>query len=206
MSLHSDVPDEITDLAFRPGGAADAAAVAALHADSWQRHYRGAYADGFLDHEAGPYCAAMWAGRLERPRPDAITLVAEQDGLLAGLAYTILGADPGRGALLDNLHVRHGLKRRGIGTRLLALTRQELLGRAPESGLYLHVLVQNAAAQAFYAARGGTCVGRGDVTPPGEGAGRLNGRPQFLIFAWPSLVPARGGPAKSAIPERSGLT
>jgi ribosomal protein S18 acetylase RimI-like enzyme len=206
VSLRSDVPDEVTDLAFRPGGAADAAAIAALHADSWRRHYRGAYADAFLDHEAGPYCAAMWAGRLEPPRPETITIVAEQGGQLVGLAHTVLGADPGRGALLDNLHVRHGLKRRGIGTRLLALTRQELLGRAPRSGLYLHVLVQNAAAQAFYAARGGACVGRGDVTPPGGGAGRLNGRPQFLIYAWPSLAPARGGSAKSAIPERSGLT
>jgi GNAT superfamily N-acetyltransferase len=191
MSLHSGVPDESDDpphLAFRPAGAADASAIAGLHADSWQRHYRGAYSDAFLDLEAVPYCASMWTGRLEKPRAEAITIVAEQGDRLVGLAHAILGADSALGALLDNLHVEHGLKRRGIGTQLLALTRQAVRSRAPRSGLYLHVLDQNSAAQAFYAARGGTCVGRGDVSPPGGGPGRLNGQPQFLVYAWPSLA------------------
>ena len=36
-------------LQFRFGDRRDANAIAALHADSWRRHYRGAYSDAFLD-------------------------------------------------------------------------------------------------------------------------------------------------------------
>jgi hypothetical protein len=39
-----------------------------------------------------------------------------------GLAHTILDDNPTGGALLDNLHVRYGVKRQGVGTRLLSLT------------------------------------------------------------------------------------
>ncbi len=34
---------------LRHAGPEDAEQVAALHADSWRRHYRGAYADSYLD-------------------------------------------------------------------------------------------------------------------------------------------------------------
>jgi hypothetical protein len=36
-----------------------------------------------------------------------------------GLAHTVLDDNPTWGALLDNLHVVYGLKRQGVGTRLL---------------------------------------------------------------------------------------
>jgi len=36
---------------FRLADVADAEQVGLLHADSWRRHYRGAYADSFLDGE-----------------------------------------------------------------------------------------------------------------------------------------------------------
>jgi hypothetical protein len=39
----------MTSLRFRPAGPDDAEKVGMLHADSWRRHYRGAYADSFLD-------------------------------------------------------------------------------------------------------------------------------------------------------------
>lgn len=39
----------LEDLQMRPAKPSDAEAVAALHADSWRRHYRGAYSDAFLD-------------------------------------------------------------------------------------------------------------------------------------------------------------
>jgi hypothetical protein len=34
---------------FRQAGPGDAKTVALLHADSWRRYFRGAYADSFLD-------------------------------------------------------------------------------------------------------------------------------------------------------------
>jgi GNAT superfamily N-acetyltransferase len=169
---------------YRPAGRHDAPAIAGLHADSWRRHYRGAFADAFLDHDAAGYLLALWTERLRVPDPHARTIVAEQDGALAGLAHTILGEDPAWGALLDNLHVAYGLKGHGIGTRLLALTGQAVLDEAPSSGLYLWVLEQNSAARAFYAARGGTCVERDAAPPPGGDPARLNGTPMGLRYAW----------------------
>ncbi len=39
---------DLDGLRFRLASPADAKAVADLHADSWRRHYRGAYSDAFL--------------------------------------------------------------------------------------------------------------------------------------------------------------
>jgi ribosomal protein S18 acetylase RimI-like enzyme len=183
------------DLRLRAADAHDAAAVAGLHADSWRRHYRGAFSDAFLDGDVAGYLLAEWTGRLSAPGPQACTIVAELGGEVVGLAHTQLGAAAEWGALLDNLHVSYGLKRLGIGTRLLALTAQAVLDRAPASGLYLWVLEQNAGARAFYTARGGTCVETSRVPPPGGDPSRLNGSPMGLRFAWPDpsrLLPTEG--------------
>src|SRR5271167_4459205 len=101
-------PDE---LRMRAADAGDAAAVARLHADSWRRHYRGAYSDAFLDGDVDGYLLAIWAERLSAPDPQAWTTLAEVGGEVVGLAHTRLGEDAAWGALLDNLHVSHGLKR-----------------------------------------------------------------------------------------------
>jgi hypothetical protein len=84
--------------------------------------------------------------------------------------------------LLDNLHVVYGEKRRGLGSRLLAMTARAVLERG--TGLYLWVLEQNVEARTFYAVRGGRCVERAPVPPPGGIASRLNGSPVGLRYAW----------------------
>jgi GNAT superfamily N-acetyltransferase len=97
----------------------------------------------------------------------------------------VLDDNPTWGALLDNLHVRYGLKRQGVGTRLLGLTAQAVLAARPGSGLYLWVLERNAGARAFYEARGGTCVESVEVLPPGGDPARLKGKPKGLRYTWP---------------------
>ncbi|MEU4563183.1 hypothetical protein AB0F72_32800 [Actinoplanes sp. NPDC023936] len=52
------------DARFRFAEAADAAGIAALHADSWRRHYRGAYSDSFLDGDVIADRHAVWSARL----------------------------------------------------------------------------------------------------------------------------------------------
>jgi GNAT superfamily N-acetyltransferase len=172
------------ELRFRAACPGDAQAIAALHAGSWQRHYRGAFSDAFLDHDAAGYLLPLWTARLATPDPQARTILAERDGNVLGLAHTLLGQDATWGAFLDNLHVAYGLKRQGIGTRLLTLTAQAVLDWSPASGLYLWVLEQNSDARAFYTARGGVCVERGQVPPPGEDPARLSGNPIGLRYAW----------------------
>jgi len=181
-------------LQFRTASPDDAHAIAALHADSWQRHYRGVFSDAFLDNDIAGYLLPLWTERLASPDPRARTILAQINGAVVGLAHTLLGEHPAWGAFLDNLHVAYGLKRQKIGTRLLALTGQEVVNCSPSSGLYLWVLEQNSDARAFYAARGGTCVERAAVPPPGGDPTRLNGKPIGLRYAWrnPSkLIPRR---------------
>ncbi|WP_020579680.1 GNAT family N-acetyltransferase [Actinopolymorpha alba] len=172
-------------LHFRPARLADAAAVAALHADSWRRHYRDAYSDAFLDGDVSADRVAVWKDRLSVATGRDHTLLAEQRGVVVGFVHTILGEDPIWGALLDNLHVTYSHKRRGIGARLLKLSAEIVINQAPGSGLHLWVLEQNRPAQAFYQALGGACVERGVVPAPGGVPGRLNGSPACLRYAWP---------------------
>lgn len=181
------------EVRFRSAEPGDAGAVAALHADSWRQHYRGAFSDAFLDGDVETYLREQWTGRLAAGDQRACTILAEHDGAVVGLAHTILGEHPTWGALLDNLHVAYWLKRQGIGTRLLALTARTVVDEAPGSGLYLWVLEQNTRARAFYAAQGGECVGRRRAEPPGGDPARLNGTPIGLRIAWrdPSALLSR---------------
>jgi ribosomal protein S18 acetylase RimI-like enzyme len=61
----------------------------------------------------------------------------------------------------------------------MAETAQVVIEHAPTSGLYLWVLEQNTAAQAFYDSCGGVRVGRGTAYPPGGGSAPK------LRYAWP---------------------
>jgi ribosomal protein S18 acetylase RimI-like enzyme len=164
---------------YRRATTQDVDAVATLHADSWQRHYRGALSDEFLDGDVVADRLAVWTARLTKPQPNECTIVADDDGTVVGFVHTALGDDPKWGALLDNLHVAYARKRDRIGTRLMAETATVVLERAPSTGLYLYVLEQNTAAQGFYAARGGVCVER-EIAPATGGGTTVR-----LRYVWP---------------------
>jgi GNAT superfamily N-acetyltransferase len=157
--------------------------VAALHADSWRRHYRGAYSDAFLDGDVLDDRRGEWGRRLREPDDRTRTLLLEdRDGQLIGFAHVVFDADPTWGALLDNLHVRSTRKRQGLGSGLLSATAQAVVERG--TGLYLWVLEQNVAAQSFYEAHGARRVERALTSPPGGVASRLQGSPAKLRYAW----------------------
>jgi ribosomal protein S18 acetylase RimI-like enzyme len=169
---------------YRVGVAADAAEVAVLHADSWRRHYRGAYSDSYLDGDIVADRLKVWAGRMADPREDRVTIVAETDARLVGFVHAVLDGDQLWGVLIDNLHVTYGLKRHRIGSTLLQGAARMIVERRPSSGMYLWVQEQNVAAQRFYEARGGQRVERDLVAPPGGDPTRLNGKPTKLRYAW----------------------
>ena len=177
-------PAATAGLSFRAARPGDAAAIAALHTDSWQRTYRGDFTDAFLDGEAPGFLLELWTGRMARPDPAARTVVADRGGAVVGLAHTALGHSPAWGALLDNLHVSSELKRQGVGSRLMAIAARTVLGERPGSGLYLWVFERNAAARAFYEARGGRRVEARPAGAPGGDTTRLSGRPVALRMAW----------------------
>jgi ribosomal protein S18 acetylase RimI-like enzyme len=172
---------------FRDAGADDADAVARLHADSWRRFYRGAFSDAFLDGDVLAERLTTWSHRLANPYPSA-TILAEEDGQLVGFAHVIFDDDRQWGSLVDNLHVRHDRRRSGLGRQLLARAAVAATRQATSAGLYLWVLEQNTAAQAFYRAQGGECVGSRPVSPPSGDPANLNGAPRGLRIAWASAA------------------
>lgn len=172
------------EIAVRDACTHDIAAIAALHADSWRRHYRGAFRDAFLDGDVVADRQVVWGERLMAPDAGHFTIVADHDGAVVGFVHMILAAHPHWGALLDNLHVTHQLKRRGIGRLLLGAAAHGLARRRPDDGrFYLWVLAQNTAAQAFYAACGGTKV-ETTVRGPFPGGGSALGH----RMAWPDAA------------------
>jgi ribosomal protein S18 acetylase RimI-like enzyme len=171
---------------YRRAVATDVDAIATLHAESWRLHYRGAFRDEFLEGDLVTERKAVWSERLAGPSDGTVTIVAQHEGVVVGVAHTILDDDPTWGALLDNLHVTAELKRRAIGTHLVSETARAVAERRPASGLYLWVLDQNTDAQAFYAARGGMVVERCDKWLPSGNAA------MSLRVAWSDLEALAG--------------
>jgi GNAT superfamily N-acetyltransferase len=164
---------------FRAATPHDARSIAELHADSWRRHYRGAYTDAYLDGDLTAERHAVWAARMAAPAGTR-TVLAVHDGRLAGFVHVVLDDDPRWGSLVDNLHVRHDRHRGGVGTALLARAAEA----ASPGGMYLWVLHQNTRAQAFYEARGGVLVESGFAAPPGGDPAHLHGAPGKYRMHW----------------------
>jgi ribosomal protein S18 acetylase RimI-like enzyme len=174
----------VTAPRIRAAGPEDAETVALLHADSWRRHYRGAYADSFLDGDIVADRRAVWSSRLAAPA-NRLTVLAQDDAGPVGFAHVVFDDDDRWGSLVDNLHVAHHRRRTGIGTALLTRAAEAVVERATGRSMYLWVLEQNADAQRFYRALGSTCVENAAVPPPGGVPGRLNGSPRCLRLVWP---------------------
>lgn len=172
---------------FRTGGPDDAGAVALLHADSWRRTYRGVYADSYLDDDLAAERTAVWSARLAAPG-DSLTLLAEDGTGPVGFVHVVFGDDPHWGSLVDNLHVAHERRRRGIGEALLTRAAEAVAARAPGGPLYLWVHARNTSAQGFYAALGGRNVETAPVPPPGGRPERLHGTAEKYRFAWPDAA------------------
>jgi GNAT superfamily N-acetyltransferase len=161
----------VTDgIVQRQAGADDAVAIANLHADSWRTAYRGALTDEFLDGDVVRDRVELWRERFKVAPPNQLVLVVESGAQLVGFACAYGGNDPHWGTLLDNLHVRRDVQRRGVGTRLLAGVAAWCRAHYPQDGLYLWVLEQNQQARRFYQQLGASDAG-GDVwVPPGGGS------------------------------------
>ena len=167
---------------YRLARGSDVKAIAALHADSWRRFYRGMLPDAFLDHEVFADRAALWQKRFDHPDEQLVTLtiVAELNEDMVGFSHSIADEDTEWGTLLDNLHVRDYTQRLGVGTRLMAETAAWLEEHDYTSGLYLWVLEDNIPARRFYDSLDGRLSGSGVSH---EGGGSV----PSLRYWWPEL-------------------
>jgi ribosomal protein S18 acetylase RimI-like enzyme len=177
----------MTSRVLRVAGPDDAEVVAVLHAESWRRHYRGAYADSYLDGDVVADRRSLWSSRLAAPG-NSVTVIAEESARPVGFVHMVFDNDRQWGSLVDNLHVIPNRQRSGVGTALLTRVAGDVSERANGKSMYLWVLEQNAVAQEFYRAVGGTCVERAPVPSPGGVPGRLTGTPHCLRFVWPDVA------------------
>lgn len=168
----------------RPARPSDSAAIAALHALSWQRTYKDILSRDYLDHHVVDDRHDLWAARFTKfdQQQHHVAVAVERDGQpdadVVGFVCVLLDEEPEYGALLDNLHVspdRHG---GGIGRRLMASAAHWVAAMRPDWPIHLWVYEQNLRTVAFYRATGGVAVDhRTIVTPAGN-------RAAVLRFEW----------------------
>lgn len=153
-------------MTFRYAASQDAAAVAALHAESWRSAYRGILSEEYLENRAHLERAQVWRQRFVEPREKPMfTLLAEEEEQLVGFACVFPDENAVYGSFLDNLHVAPGFTGKGIGRKLLSEVARHLAQNDSDStapgarGLYLWVIEQNVRARGFYEKAGAQVVG-----------------------------------------------
>ncbi|MEJ8571828.1 GNAT family N-acetyltransferase [Microbaculum marinum] len=139
----------------RTAGARDLVAIRELLVETWHATYDGIYgADRVTAITDEWHSQAALEARLHRPSTEFI--VADDGATLAGVAFAGASADGGQ-VTLHQLYVCPDRQGQGIGTMLLA----EILDSYPDAkSIRLEVELDNAAAVAFYVARGFRQTGR----------------------------------------------
>ncbi len=154
-------------IVYRMATSKDALPVAKLHAENWQRHYRGVLSDAFLDEFVYEDRKSVWLKRFQSPTPDQFVLLAEEEGQLRGFLCAYLNYDVTYGVLLDNLHVSSTYKSKGIGTALMQRLAKKLNEKRLDK-MYLWVLEQNTDAEGFYESLGGVVLETIEETEVGD--------------------------------------
>ena len=145
-------------MTLRTATAADARAIAVLHADSWQRTYRGMMSDAYLDGACLDDRLRVWRERFAAPPANQVVVLADGNDGLDGFVCAYIDDDPRWGSLIDNLHVRHTARKRGLGRLLMREAAARCEAVLPGGALYLYVLQANLNAQRFYDRLGGVNV------------------------------------------------
>jgi GNAT superfamily N-acetyltransferase len=158
---------------YREATPEDVEQVALLHAQSWQRHYRGILQEDYLKNQVLTDRRQVWRERLQHPAENQYVLLVEEDHMLCGLACLYFNHDPVWGSLLDNLHVSSVYQGQGIGRQLLASVAARAYAYNHSLPLYLWVYAKNESARGFYASLGGSHEETQRVENPGGGYGEV---------------------------------
>lgn len=168
----------MTDVRYRRATLDDAPAIAALHADSWRRTYRGVFRDAFLDGPIDDERRATWRARLASADHVPHVAVAVVGSIVRGFVCAYAEADAGWGVFVDNLHVAAADQGAGLGTGLLHTVATWALQVRAARAPYLWVLEPNVPAQRFYQRRGATRHDAVVMENPGGGTAT------YLRYAW----------------------
>jgi GNAT superfamily N-acetyltransferase len=167
------VPQRNDALVVRRARAEDAAAIAAVHVQSWREAYRGIVPQPYLDRLSLAAHERQWRATLA---DGGWAFVAEWEGRLVGLASG--GPSRRRRDITGELYVLYLLRAchgRGIGRALFDASHYQL-ARCGHRGLLVWVLADNPA-RGFYERLGGELAGEGMVA---VGGARL----REIAYAW----------------------
>jgi len=195
--------EERIPMDYREATYADRLAIATLHAQSWRHTYRGAYRDEFLDGPVFDDRRAVWEKRLAEPKANQFVVLAEEQGDLVGFACAYGRDDPRWGTLLDNIHVRPALHRKGIGTALFAQVVAWCREHAADCGLWLWVVGQNHRARCFYERLGALDSGA-ELRPPSAGGGEPREVHRYTWATLDRVLVGTLGTHGSTDPQRDG--
>ena len=146
------------DTCYRDAGPADAAAIARLHATRWQEAYATLAPPAAREALDEAHRRAGWDRTLAEGK--GRTIVAEEDGRLAGFVHLGPASQPelGEAGEIKHLYVAAEASGRGTGTALL----RQALATLAEDGhrtATLAVVEGNDGALRLYRRLGGTEVG-----------------------------------------------
>jgi GNAT superfamily N-acetyltransferase len=133
----------------------DHTAIARLHSESWQQHYRGIWSDHFLDNEVYQFLLQKWYDKMKLPPGNQYVTIALRGRQIAGFSCLLLDDDAGFGSLLDNLHVSSLLQKSGIGKLLIRNCKNIICEKASSRRMYLWVYEANRNARTVYERLGG---------------------------------------------------
>ena len=136
------------EIVLRNAREGDVKQIAEICVEDWQKAYRGIMDGEYLDSlSVDARC------EIERKRYQKLVVAARGDEIL-GYAWSETGADEDADCEIVALYVRYGLRKNGIGKRLLAcaMERFKALGKKK---MILWCLKDNAEARAFYEKTGG---------------------------------------------------
>jgi len=170
--------DVAAGIVVRPASSADAAAISAVHRESWRTTYAGILPLDVIAREAGRKSEESWRRWLENADRTSATLVAElpREGIV-GFSFCGAARAPLEGleAEIYALYVLQPHQRRGVGRELVAASARHFV-RQGLFGFYLWVLKANRA-RFFYEALGGQAIA--------EKTERLGGHPfNEIAYGW----------------------
>ena len=174
--------DVVAPVAVRAATAADAAAIATVHRESWRTTYAGILPLDVIAAQAGRRTEAVWQRRLAATGPAQATFVAESGGSVMGFAncgdarHQLEGIE----AEIYALYVLQDHQRRGAGRALVRACARHFVLQA-QFGFYLWVLKANRA-RLFYEAMGGV-----EMAEKVERVGRLHSFAQ-VAYGWHDLA------------------
>jgi GNAT superfamily N-acetyltransferase len=138
---------------IRIATAADAAAIAAVHVDSWRGAYRGLLPDAVLDGLDVQRRTVGWARLLGDPAPRSVVLVAENSaGRVTGFVHLVPTRDDDGGdstGEITSIYARPSGWGTGTGQALMAAA-VDAARAAGFTALTLWVLRDNDRARRFY--------------------------------------------------------